>query len=326
MVGKVTADTSQSCSQLPAIMGLSPWSSQNEVLATISAARDGEPRPWVPRAAQEETMNWGSRMEPVVAEQALERLHLEGILGIQKPMIHPELPLQASLDGIAYGTHAPWRTGNGIFVFPAKEGVSSVHLQGEGPLEIKLTSATPDDEVPLWRGPLQLQGQMMCMDARWGALAVLYCGRGFEMRIYIFEEDPATQEAITAAVYTMEQHLESGEPFPVTAPDDVPVAYPVVQQTGTKILPEEAAQIVNDLADAQATISSMNKVVKATTAALMEIMGNHEYAATEEWQIQWPMRKVRAKPAEIKPEVIAHEVRAKSLKLKPMEDVKGVPL
>jgi len=166
----------------------------------------------------------------------------------------------------------------------------------------------------------------MCMDAGWGALAVLYCGRGFEMRIYIFEEDPATQEAITAAVYTMEQHLESGEPFPVMAPDDGPVAYPVVQQTDTKILPEEAAQIVNDLADAKATISSMEKIVKTTTTALMEIMGNHEYAATEDWQIQWPMRKVKAKPTEIKPEVFAHEVRAKSLKLKPMEDVKGVPL
>ena len=326
MVGKVTADTSQSCSQLPAIMGLSPWSSQNEILATISAARDGEPRPWLPRPDQQETMDWGSKLEPTIAEEALARLRLDGTLGIQKPVIHPELPLQASLDAIAYGTNEFWRTGNGVFVFPTANGASGLYLNGEAPLEIKMTSANPEDSIPLWRGPLQLQGQMMCMDAGWGALAVMYTNRGCQMRIYIFEEDPATQDAITTAVYEMEQHLESGEPFPVATPDDGPIAYPVVEQMDIKILPEEAAQIVNDLADAKATIKSMQKIVNTTTAALMDIMGNHEYAATENWQIQWPMRHIKAKPAEIKPEIHAQTVRLKTLKLKAIETETGVPL
>jgi hypothetical protein len=89
----------------------------------------------------------------------------------------------------------------GIYVI----GQDAIELDGWGVLEAKLTRVWPEAAPALYRGPLQLQGQMAIMDAKWGAVCVLY--QGVELRIFLFAPDPVVQETIRQKVFEFDAKL-----------------------------------------------------------------------------------------------------------------------
>ena len=200
MVGKVTSDTVMSCSRLPGLFGVSKYSSPNEELAISMAAMDGAEREDITN----EAMLWGNMLEPLILIESAIRLNLRNLKREwPKAQRHKKWPLQCSLDGMADGKGQTFTTikEEGIYVI----GQDRITLDGWGVLESKLTRVWPEAAPALYRGPLQLQGQMAIMNAKWGAVCVLY--QGVELRIFLFAPDTVVQETIRQKVFEFDGKL-----------------------------------------------------------------------------------------------------------------------
>ena len=100
MAGKKTPDTMLSCSRLPAVMGLSKYSTPNDELELSIAAIRGEKRD----NKQNESMAWGDRLESMILRETAKRLELfELSTEFDSAFYHDTLPLACSLDGYAHG-------------------------------------------------------------------------------------------------------------------------------------------------------------------------------------------------------------------------------
>lgn len=194
MVGKVTPDTMMSASRLPGLFGVSKYSSPNKELAISMAALDGAEREDITN----EAMQWGNRLERMILEESANRLGLLSSLDTDWPdaQYHESWQLCCSLDGRVIGDGRTMRSDEecGIYVIGADE----ITLDGPGILEAKLTRVWPEKSPAIYRGPLQLQGQMAITGASWGAVCVLY--QGVELRIFLFNQDLNVQAVIEEKV------------------------------------------------------------------------------------------------------------------------------
>ena len=199
--GKVTPDDQASGSMLPAILGISDYSTPNDSLQTCIRAIDGLEREDITN----ESMTWGNDLEGRILVRAAERLGLDNLeLDHQEPYHHKLLKLACSLDGTADGRGLVVETNPdlGIYVM----GQPSIKLDGVGIMEAKLTAADVEDAPPLYRGPVQLQAQMDCFGASWGAVCTLY--KGTKMRIFLFARHEPTLAMISRAVIEFEGKLQ----------------------------------------------------------------------------------------------------------------------
>ena len=148
MVGKLTSDLMCSCSILPYVMGLSPYKTRNEQLLEMWAHKEGKGKEW----EGNENTYFGNLLERTILEEGCRRLGIVPELDITEPVVHPKLPLAASLDGRANGKsitihHDPSK---GIYVV----GNDRIVLDGVGPLESKLTRSrlqVGGAYHPIWR-------------------------------------------------------------------------------------------------------------------------------------------------------------------------------
>ena len=319
-IGKLSRDDMASCSTLPAISGLSPWASPNNVLRRATDAVEGKPRE---EYSVGEAADWGNRLENIILGEAAQRLGLSIDAHITERVEHPHLPLQGSLDGVLAGdgrtvTHDP---DTGIYVLGGK----SIQLIGPGVAEAKLTGAPPTDDPPVYRGPLQVQGLMMCASYQWGAIATLY--RGTELRIYLVSPDAYLVAKIESDVREFERRVELFRTdgvtdwYPALTPNDAAQTYP----TGEEDLPPirlsgSANNAAIDLMTAKDALKTVQKKIDQATVVVMDALGIHSRALVQEdgqiiAEIGWPMLKPRgeylvgARPAG----------RGKSLRIKRVE-------
>ena len=93
---KLTSDTMLSCSQLPSLFGVSPYSTPNDVLTFCMKAMRGED----PRTQAGEAADWGNALEPAIIAEMAKRLGLKSYVMPDTAFTHPHLPLAASADAI----------------------------------------------------------------------------------------------------------------------------------------------------------------------------------------------------------------------------------
>ncbi len=156
MSGKLTPDYMMSASRLPALLGLSRYQTPNDELQYSINASKGLPR----EDKQNEAMAWGDRIERLILLETAKRLELlELSTEFDSAFFHKTLPLACSLDGWAHGRGQKIRTDMdaGIIVV----GQDEIMLDGYGVLEAKLTAVSPEEMPALYRGPVQLQAQMV---------------------------------------------------------------------------------------------------------------------------------------------------------------------
>ena len=316
MVGKLTPDDIVTASRVPALMGLSPYTTPNELLKEAIEAAAGNPPE---RLAQNEAMRFGDLLEPVILDEAAYRLDLQDVVtDITEAVHHPDLPLACSLDGRGRGgivfEHNP---AMGIYV--PQGGV--VDTSGPGCLEAKNTGAAPEEAPAPHRGPLQLQAQMMCTDYAWGAVCVLY--RGSELRIFLYRQDQDMQDQIEDAVHEFERRKRDVDWYPAVSSADANVAWSRVDDGAPAV-------DLNEVADADHWASVLLAAREARRAAeaeidecetmLKEMLGNHEEGQIEVdgsvYYIKWPMRNYKAQPAKTTEAKPARQVRAKTLTVK----------
>jgi len=316
MVGKKTPDNIVTASILPVILNRSPYATPNEALKRAIDAEAGHAPDYLP---QNEPMFWGDTLEGPVLTEAAKRLsltHLE--LEFDEAVFHDHLPFACSLDGQALGgkvfTHDP---ANGIYV---PQG-GSVDTTGLGVLEAKVTSNAPEDVPAPHRGPIQLQGQLMCTGHTWGAVCVLY--RGNELRIFLYRVDDEARADITDAIHEFERRKRDIDWYDVLTSSDGNVAWDRVDD-GAPPLDlnniEDGEYYAEMLLQARADKKAAEQAIDIAEAGLKEILGNHEEGSVtvdgDSYYIKWPMRRTKAQPAKTvaaKPESV---MRQKTLTVK----------
>jgi predicted phage-related endonuclease len=314
MAGKLTDDREMSASRLPGLMGFSKYSTPNDELQYSINAIDGKERPDIGN----EAMGWGNTLEPVILQQAAQRLGIEDFnTEITVPYKHRALAFQCSLDGVGFGLGQEVTTDpeKGIFVV----GQDSIVLDGPGVLEAKLTKTMPEETPHLARGPIQLQGQMLITGHKWGAVCVLY--QGIELRVFLFAPHDGTQTAIAQAVTEFQQKLDTYREtgaidwyppasskeldriFPSAIKDEVELP-PTVAELAAGIMANKAA-----IRAAEASIDDAEKLIK-------EQLGQAERGRAGEYVISWPMRNYKAAPERLVPAKEAYSIRQSTLSIK----------
>lgn len=314
MVGKVTPDTIMSASRLPALLGHSKYSTPNDELQLSIDAINGKLRD----NDANESMEWGNRLEAVILREAAWRLQLEDIhTHHPTAYFHPKLALACSLDGEGYGdgsviTSDPER---GIYVI----GQDTIKLDGPGVLEAKVTKSLPEDAPALWRGPIQLQAQMMITGNRWGAVCVLY--QGVELRIFLFDRHEATEQAIAAAVEDFQgrlnQYQATGEInwYAPANSSDLDRMYAHAEERVVE-LGDDAGALALRILEAKADKARLEEVISQAEMELKGLMRDADKALAGRYQISWPMRNYKAQPEKITPAKPAYSVRQSTLAIK----------
>jgi predicted phage-related endonuclease len=315
MVGKLTPDWMLSASRIPVLLNASPYQTQNDLLAEmIRIDEGGEPT----RIPQNEMMAWGDRLENIVLTEAAARLGLTNVeLEFSEAVKHDHLPLAASLDGVGCGKGDIIADLNkGIYT----PGASRVNITGLGCLEAKTTQAMAEDLLPPHRGVLQVQAQMMCTGYAWGVVAVLY--RGSELRLFVYQADPAVQSRIMQAVHDFEQRRKNKDWYEPVSAEDAATAYSRVDASAPPIelASEQARDWLNQLVVAKRNKAVAEQDIDEASAAIMQIMGSHKEAVgtvgNQMIKVTWPERRFKAQPERIvpaKPETVA---RQKTLTIK----------
>jgi len=313
--GKVTPDDMASGSMLPAILGISEYQSQNDALQTCIRAIDGLPREDI----SNESMSWGNEFEGRILVRAAERLGLDNLnLNHAAAYFHSMVPLAVSLDGTADGKGIVIENDpdQGIYVM----GAGSIKLDGVGILEAKLTAAEAEDAPPLHRGPVQLQAQMDCYGASWGAVCTLY--KGTRLRIFLFERHQGTLNLIADAVKDFQRRLDlyretkTIDWYPPKDSADASRMFPVGTDDEPVHLGEEEDFWAHEILACKAEIKNLEDRMDTAEKKLKEILGSNTCGITGSHEIYWPMRHYAAQPEKTMPAKEARVVRQSTLKIK----------
>jgi predicted phage-related endonuclease len=317
MAGKLTDDREMSASRLPGLMGFSRYSTPNDELQFSINAIDGKERPDIGN----EAMAWGNTLEPVILQQAAQRLGIEDFnTEITEPYKHRDIALQCSLDGIGYGLGQEITTDpdKGIYVV----GQDSIVLNGPGVLEAKLTKTMPEDVPHLARGPIQLQGQMLVTGHKWGAVCVLY--QGIELRVFLFAPHKETQGAIIKAVQDFETRLETYRQtgaidwFPPASSKELDRIYPNAIKDEIE-LPPTVADLAKGIMANKAAIRAAEGSIEEAEKLIKEQLGQAEKGRAGSFVISWPMRNYKAQSERLVAAKEAYSIRQSSLSIKELQ-------
>lgn len=311
---KLTSDKMLSCSQLPSLFGVSPYSSPNDVLMFCIKSILGEDA----RTQAGEAADWGNALEPAIIAEMAKRLGIDRYEMPDKAFQHPDLALAASADAIALLdkplviNHDPSK---GIYVVDG----DSIELTGNGVLESKLTRGHAEDMLPLYRGPIQVQGVMMCTGLDWAAIGCLYSG--VEMRIFLFKPHAETMAQIENYAIDFQGRLttfeETGEAqyYPAADSKDANRIWPTAKEEEVD-LGVEAEDLVAEIVIAKQKIAILQDDIDTWEKDLKELMKDHASAKAGAWTIKWPMRHYKATPEKITPAKEAYSVRQSTLTIK----------
>jgi predicted phage-related endonuclease len=317
MAGKLTDDRQMSASRLPALMGYSKYSTPNDELQYSIRAIGGLERPFVENSA----MFFGTLLEPIVIEQACKRLSISKFdSNIRQAIVHESLPLQCSLDGLAEGEGQTIVSdpANGIYVMNEK-GV--IVLRGTGVIEAKTTKAFPEtgSDLSLARGPIQLQGQLLCTGHQWGAVAVLYSGQ--ELRIFLFEAHYETQKQIVKQVIQfqskLDKYIATGELdwYEPTTSAEVNQFFPIAHKEQIE-LDGKAIELAQTILDKKLVIAACESTIDDAEKSLKQMLGDNEKAIAGSMIISWPMRYYKESPEKLRPAKKAYSIRQTNISIK----------
>jgi predicted phage-related endonuclease len=317
MAGKLTDDKSMSASRLPGLMGFSKYSTPNDELQFSINAIDGKERPDIGN----EAMGWGNTLEPVILEEAANRLGLIDVdTQINKAFTHEVIPLSCSLDGVGQGNgqEITTDTDKGIYVV----GQDSIILDGPGVLEAKLTKTMPEDVPHLARGPIQLQGQMLVTGHKWGAVCVLY--QGIELRVFLFAPHKETQAAIARAVHDFQDKLDKYTAeaeidwYPPASSRELDRIYPNAANREEVELGQTVAELARGIMENKAAIRAAEASIETAEKLIKQELGQSERGRVGQYVISWPMRNYKATAERLVPGKAAYSIRQSSITIKEM--------
>lgn len=318
MVGKITPNDKVSASQMPSLFNCSPYTTPNGLLRSIRNFRNGIEDDYQAGEAAE----WGNTFEPHILLKAAERLRVRDLKTMHtEPFFADGLDLAASLDASAYADNILIKSD--VAVFP--QGMDEMILDGPGVIEAKLTSYAPEMFPPPWRGPLQLQAQLLCTGWTWGCVATLY--RGIDLRLAVYHRDLEIMNAIKFKLQDFYKRLDDGDTFPLEGATDGVIAYPKAEPDAPEVMIPRSglhADALKQLVDATERKKMAEAEIDEAQAILMNLMGMHETAHglidNTRYRLKWGMRKYKATPEKITPAKPERTVRQSTISFKVVEE------
>lgn len=305
MVGKLSDDTKMSGSRIPVLYcwrhGIRhPWSTPNDELRKSIQAMTGERE----ESDIGEPGIVGNLLEPILIQNACEVL---GITEVQQspPVIKLE-DFEVSCDGIAV-VDEPLVIEAGPVI--QIDGANQITLQGVIPIECKVTAAPPTDDIPLYRGPIQLQAQMMSLGADFGIIVTLH--RSIERRITIIPANPAIQDEIAEICSDFRRRVLAQDWYPPVTIDDAVIAPAEINAE-----PVELAGLENDiyrLEIMRQDRADLVRDIEALELKIMTAMGDATVGQAGMYRVEWPTRNYKAQPERIVAAKEARTIRLKSL-------------
>lgn len=314
MVGKVTTIQKMSASRLPNIMGFSPWSTPNDELdQTIRARKEGVHHYEIQVG---EAADWGNEFEDQILRTAASRTGLQKVkLDYPEPYLYKDI-LQASLDGGAIADNLTIVTDPARNIYVMNDD-GQITLDGKGVLEAKLTRTAPSDVPAPYRGPIQLQGQMLCTGAQWGMIATLY--QGVELYIYLYKADFEMQNKIIMACSDFERRVRDEDWYPAMSAAEAATMKGDAPEDVEMDAGDELKEKIERLAHLRTELKAYEALVSDLQLDIMNDMKEKDanICNAGRYRVTWPSRRIKAKPAQTKeiPAVEEHWERAKTLKL-----------
>jgi predicted phage-related endonuclease len=313
MVGKLTPNDILSCSRLPAVLGFSKYRTANDELKISIDSLHGKE----PEFNSNEAMDWGNKLEKTILEESATRLGLESYdLEHDKAYFHKDIPLACSLDGTVVGNDSVIYTDidKGIYVM----NKDSIKLSGTGILEAKLTGQEVENTPAVYRGVIQLQGQMDIMEASWGALCVLY--KGTQLRIFLYEYNEDQVNMVRQAAMEFNEKIEKYKRdseidwYPLATSAEATRIFDqaekeVIEIPEIEIQAEKIITLREAIAEAEEAIDRLQRNI-------MDQMRDKEICHAGRYKISWPMRQYKAQPAKTVPAKEAYVIRQSKLSIR----------
>lgn len=310
---KVTDDKSYvTCSRLPIIMGQAHSMAQtrNEYLQEILSKQAGTfKEPPLNNYAKYTDYFEGILRDITKKEygKGKGKGHLEYLNGYRtEPWISKDIPLGASCDD-AFISRKPTK-----FISPLNEEFS---FEGKILFEYKTTQVTSID-LPLYQGPIQVIGQMLCTGIR-QAIIMRFNIRTWQIEYWPIVFDEKTADTIKAAVIDFWDHVKNKKFFPADRDGDYQIIFkqskPVeIDLNGNN----QMGAAVNDWKEGSELKKEGQNKIDVASMIIKEAMGEHQTAKFTNFTIEWPNRHFKAQPEKVVAAKAAHDTRQKTIKIK----------
>lgn len=319
MVGKVTPNDQLSASEVPVLMGASKFMTVNELLKQKMDVISGIDPPF----KEAEAMFWGNALEATILNESCARLGLGNPKTTHlKPYFHKSIPIACSLDGTVTGDNRTIMTdiAKGIVCVNDDEIV----LDGMGVVEAKLTAHEVESahDLPLYRGPLQLQMQMDITGAKWGAVCVLY--KGTTLKTFVYKRDEEVIARIHEAVIDFQRRLDKyktndeTEWYDMESTKEAASIFDEAEKTEIEL--DEAIEDVNKIIELRQIHADVEEQIKNHELKIMDRMRDNMYAVSGQYKISWPMINYKATPERIVPAKPARTVRQSKLRIRSIDN------
>jgi hypothetical protein len=268
-------------------------------------------------------MFWGNTLETTILNESCARLGLGNPKTTHtKPYFHKSIPIACSLDGTVTGDNQTIMTDieKGIVCVNGDE----IRLDGMGVVEAKLTAHEVESatELPLYRGPLQLQMQMDITGAKWGAVCVLY--KGTTLKTFVYQRDEEVIAKIHEAVIDFQRRLDKyktndeTEWYDMESTKEAASIFDEAEKTEIEL--DEVEEDVNKIIELRQIHSDIEEQIKNHELRIMNLMRDHQYALVGQHKVSWPMINYKGTPEKIVPAKPARTVRQSKLRIRSVDN------
>jgi len=313
MVGKLTRDDICTSSIVVALFDEAKWGSKQQALSNCIKARKGkdvrfEQTPW---------QEIGDALEPVIIATMCKRVGItEYDADITEKRSHPFLPLEASLDGIAWTKDHTIKLDHskGIYM---PQGQSEITLNGSVVIECKCSRDFPQDVPPPHLGVRQTQSSMEITGSDYGIVCILH--NSTDLRIYVYEKDPHFIDQLKPLVEDFNRRINEEDYYDISISED---AYHIYSDADvsedTLIFDADQVGHVDEYIELTKMANKYKEMADLAMGRLMMHMGNFSKAQAANYEVTWPSRNMKEVKASVKeiPYKAAQSVRQKTLKIR----------
>lgn len=313
MVGKLSDDRLMSGSRIPVLYSWliageeHPYSTPNDELRrSIAAKTSGYER----YELQSEPAYCGNMFEETIARDVCD------VLELGEPELSPSVftsqdgSWQCSMDALV-------QVPQPIIVFASDTveidgDLSSIAIDGPIPIEVKTTEAPFNGRTPLYRGPVQLQMQMMAVDAKFGIVATVHRGNFRHYKVY--RCDPQMQQAIGDLCLDFRDRVKSETFYRPVNVEDCSKTH-----SGGNPDPVELHSLSDDverLVELRQNAKSIEGEIEQLQTKIMSEMQDNEVAQVGTFVVKWPVRHYKPQPEKVTPAKEGRTVRLKTLQIK----------
>ena len=303
---KLTKENVIGGSEIPTIvLNGSRFTTPNEIMNKKLAAKSGQVYEQEPISQQ--ALDRGNYLEPGILEWASDKLDSLCLgtthVNLQIPdkaYMHDACRLGVSLDGLIHIKEGELQLENPFHGLPGED--SHVTLYGSGPLEAKTDAY--NDGPPHIENVIQLQAQMMCYKADWGAIAKL--GPKMRLGIYPYLRNDELCKQIEDATNDFWRRCDSESPMYYPAIVEKPIEEKVVQvdasvNTDIETLAKNYLACKDASTQQDYAVGEVKDVLETYLASLDPEDNTNIHAKVGPYSIKWQKVIRKAQPEKLVP-------------------------